>query len=145
MSGPSPRPIVLTNQQQTILERIVRRQTSSQRLVRRSWIVLLANSGKNNEQIAQQLHISRVTVQVWRQRWHESTSKLAVLEAEGIDDKTLMEWVEDLLLDKQRRGAPATFSIEQVVQIVAASFVNNPRRQGYQLLTGLPENWRLKL
>ena len=63
MSGPSPLPIKLTNQQQIILERIVRRHSSSQRLVRRTLIVLLANRGLNNEQIAQQLHISRVTVQ----------------------------------------------------------------------------------
>lgn len=63
MSGPLPRPILLTNQQQTILERIVRRHSSSQQLVRRTSILLLANSGLNNEQIAQELYISRVTVQ----------------------------------------------------------------------------------
>ena len=119
MSGPLPKPILLTNQQQTILERIVRRHSSSQQLVRRTLILLLANSGFNNEQIAQQLHMSRVTVQLWRRRWHESASKLAVLEQEGIDDKALMEWIEGILIDQQRRGAPATFSIEQVVQIIA--------------------------
>ncbi len=119
MSGPSAQPILLTNQQQTILERIVRRHSSSQQLVRRTRILLLANSGLNNEQIAQQLHMSRVTVQLWRRRWQQSTSKLAVLEQQGIDDKALMEWVESILTDQQRRGAPATFSIEQVVQIVA--------------------------
>jgi putative transposase len=119
MSGPPPAAIRLTSQQQNILERIVRRHTSSQRLVRRTRIILLANSGLNNEQIAQQLGISRVTVQLWRQRWHELASKLAVLEQEGIDDKALMEWSEGILIDQQRRGAPATFSIEQVVQIIA--------------------------
>lgn len=52
MSGPSTQHILLTNQQQTILERIVRRYSSSQQLVRRTLILLLANSGLNNEQIA---------------------------------------------------------------------------------------------
>jgi DNA-binding NarL/FixJ family response regulator len=66
MPGPPPAAIRLTNQQQNILERIVRRHTSSQRLVRRTRIILLANSGLNNEQIAQQLQLSRVTVQLWR-------------------------------------------------------------------------------
>lgn len=65
MPGPPPAAIRLTNQQQNILERIVRRHTSSQRLVRRTRIILLANSGLNNEQIAQQLQLSRVTVQLW--------------------------------------------------------------------------------
>jgi putative transposase len=119
MPGPAPAAICLTTQQQTILERIVRRHTSSQQLVRRTKIILLANSGLNNEQIAQQLHVSRVTVQLWRQRWNESASKLAVLESEGIDDQVLMKWVESILKDEQRCGAPATFTIEQVVQIVA--------------------------
>lgn len=54
-------------------------------------------------------------MQLWRQRWHKSASKLGVLEAEDIDDKALMEWVLDLLLDKQRRGAPATFNVVQIV------------------------------
>ncbi|MEQ8756871.1 MAG: helix-turn-helix domain-containing protein [Coleofasciculus sp. G1-WW12-02] len=55
------------------------RHTSQQRLVRRAKIVLLANRGLNNEQIAQQLHTSRVTVQRWRQRWNQSASKLTML------------------------------------------------------------------
>ena len=73
--------------------------------------------------------MSRVTVQLWRRRWQESDSKLAVLEQEGIDDKALMEWVESILTDQQRLGAPATFSIEQVVQIVALA-CENPQGSG---------------
>lgn len=137
MSGPLPRPILLTNQQQTILERIVRRHSSSQQLVRRTKILLLANSGLNNEQIAQELHISRVTVQLWRQRWHESASKLAVLAEEGIDDKALMEWIEGILTDQQRLGAPATFSIEQVVQIIALA-CEDPQASGLPITDWTP-------
>lgn len=137
MSGPLPRPILLTNQQQAILERIVRRHSSSQQLVRRTLILLLANSGLNNEQIAQQLRISRVTVQLWRQRWHESASKLAVLESEGIDDKALSEWLEGILTDQQRRGAPVTFSIEQVVQIVALA-CEEPQASGLPITDWTP-------
>lgn len=74
-------------------------------------------------------------------RWQESASKLAVLDQEGIDDKALMEWVESILTDQQRRGAPATFNIEQVVQIVAASLVKTRKVQDYLLQAGLPENW----
>jgi putative transposase len=137
MPGPPPAAIRLTNQQQNILERIVRRHTSSQRLVRRTRIILLANSGLNNEQIAQQLQLSRVTVQLWRQRWNESASKLAVLESEGIDDKALMEWVESILTDQERSGAPATFKIEQVVQIVALA-CEEPQASGLPITDWTP-------
>ena len=143
MSGPLPAAIHITSHQQNILKRFVRRHTSSQRLVRRTRIILLANSGLNNEQIAQQLRISRVTVQLWRQRWRESALKLAVLESEGIDDKALMEWVESILTDQERCGAPETFNIEQVVQIIAASLVKTRKLQGCQSQTGLLKNWLL--
>jgi len=78
-----------------------------------------------------------VTVQLWRQRWHESASKLALLEEEGIDDKALSEWVEDLLTDQQRRGAPATFSLEQVVQIVALA-CEQPQASGLPITDWTP-------
>ena len=110
----------------------MRRHTSSQRLVRRTRIILLANSGLNNEQIAQQLRISRVTVQLWRQRWRESALKLAVLESEGIDDKALMEWVESILTDQERCGAPETFNIEQA----SANYRGKPREDPQA--SGLP-------
>ena len=54
-----------------------------------------------------------------------------------------MEWIEGILTDQQRLGAPATFSIEQVVQIIAASFVKTRKLRGYPSLTGRPENWQL--
>lgn len=137
MSGPPAAAIRLTSQQQNILERIVRRHTSSQRLVRRTRIILLANCGLNNEQIAQQLRISRVTVQLWRQRWHESASLLAVLESEAIDDKALMEWVMRILTDQERCGAPETFNIEQVVQIIALA-CEDPQASGLPITDWTP-------
>ena len=138
MSGPSPLVILLTAQQRSILERIVRRQTSPQRLVRRARIILLANSGKNNEQIAQQLKISRVTVQQWRRRFAESASKLALLESEGINDKELMAWLEGMLTDWSRPGTPATFRTEQVVQIVALA-CEEPKVSGLPITDWTPK------
>lgn len=119
MSGPSPLPIQLSQRQQAILQQILRRHTSSQRLVRRVQIVLKANQGENNERMGRELHLNRNSIAKWRSRWHEGAKKLALLEAKGIDDKSLMKWVEDILVDQHRPGTPATFSTEQVVQIVA--------------------------
>ena len=46
MRGPQADPIVLTARQQSLLERLARRQTSPQRLVRRVQIVLAAAAGQ---------------------------------------------------------------------------------------------------
>ena len=119
MPGPSPLPIHLSQRQQGILEQIVRRQTSEQRLVRRAQILLKAHQGLNNQQIAQALGTNRETVQRWRHRWHEVEAKLTTAESETIADKDLKQWLEALLSDQPRPGAAATFSAQQVVQIIA--------------------------
>ena len=59
MPGPAAIPIILSQAQPETLEQIVRCQTSEQRLVRRTQILLKANAGLNNEQIAQALSINR--------------------------------------------------------------------------------------
>jgi hypothetical protein len=58
MSGPSALAIELSQRQQAMLQQILRRHTSSQRLVRRVQIILKANRGENNEQIGRQLQLN---------------------------------------------------------------------------------------
>ena len=60
MPGPKPELIELTATQERILERLVRREKSSQQLVRRSHIILAANQGTAN------LSVSCYTVRTWR-------------------------------------------------------------------------------
>lgn len=64
-------PIVLTPEEQALLEQQTRAATSSQRLVRRSRIVLLAGQGHSNAEIARILGITREQVLRWRQRFVE--------------------------------------------------------------------------
>ena len=119
MRGPHADPIVLTARQQSLLERLARRQTSPQRLVRRVQIVLAAAAGQATDQIARQVGLDRGTVQRWRHRWWEAAPRLAAAEAAGEDDQVLTQRLLDELDDRPRCGAPVTFSAEQVVQIVA--------------------------
>ena len=49
MAGPQPTVIKLSDRQQHILKQLLRRQTSTQRLVRRVNIILAAADGSNNE------------------------------------------------------------------------------------------------
>ncbi len=134
MRGPKPPPIVLTPTQRLVLRRLARRQTGAQRLVRRARIILEASSGANNEQIAQLLGIDRGTVRTWRMRWLEALPRLKAAENVGDDDddrdeRVVSGLVEEVLVDEPRSGKPATFSPEQICQIVALA-CEDPRESG---------------
>lgn len=119
MRGPQPPAVVLSTRLRGVLERLARRQTSSQRLVRRLQIVLAAAAGRNNDQIARDLDLHRATAQTWRMRWLVLAPRLEAAIAAGDDDRLVARLVTDALDDAPRSGAPPTFSAEQVVQIVA--------------------------
>ena len=120
--GPQPTPIELTDTQISLLEQITRRQTASQQLVRRANIILILNEGINNEQGADQLNLDRHTIRTWRGRWLEAGPGLLRAEVSPIiSDKELTGYIEEVLADAPRSGAPATFSPEQIVQIVAVA------------------------
>jgi putative transposase len=60
-------------------------------------------------------------VQTWRQRWLALTPKLAQMEVDGGSDKALTALLSAALTDHPRSGTPATFTAEQIVQIVAVA------------------------
>ena len=90
---PEPRPlkIKLSQRQRTLLEQVVRRHSNPQGLVQRAGVILSADQGMNNTQIAQQLQLARNTVWRWRQRWLTATERLSSMEVEGISDKELLQ------------------------------------------------------
>ena len=129
MSGPKPTPIELTKKQRDILERLARRETSTQRLVRRTRIVLEAAGGANNTQVARRLHIRRGTARTWRERWAAAASALSLAEEEEIEDKELTELIEQVLADEPRPGTPPVFEAEQIAQIIAVA-CEDPKDSG---------------
>lgn len=70
--------IVLTDEEKTELERLIRSKLTSVRLVQRARIVLLAAQGEQNKAIAAQLGIGRVQVGRWRERY--ARKRLAGIE-----------------------------------------------------------------
>lgn len=120
-SGPQPLPIKLTERQRTTLEQITRRQTASQNLVRRANIILTVAAGMNNQQTAQRLALHRETIITWRERWLRAIPTLLVTEQEEVGAQEWLGLIETVLSDAPRPGAPATFSPEQIVQIVAVA------------------------
>jgi putative transposase len=122
LSSPTGAPRVqLTARQQACLEQIVRRQTSPQRLVRRAKILLTLALGATECQVARQMRLNRGTVRTWPQRWLALAPKLEQIEAEGGSDKVLISLIVEALTDHPRPGTPATFTAEQIVQIVAVA------------------------
>ena len=54
-------------------------------------------------------------------RWCALTSTLEQMEADGSSDKVLTMVIVEALTDHPRAGTPATFTAEQIVQIVAVA------------------------
>jgi putative transposase len=98
----SPR-VQLTARQRACLEQMTRRQTSPQRLVRRAKILLALETGANQCHVTRQMRLNRG------------------IEADGGPDKALTTMIVEALTDHPRSGTPATFTAEQIVQIVAVA------------------------
>jgi len=62
-------PIVLTQEEQVAVDSWARSRSLPLRLVQRARIVQMAADGRENQQIARTLGVSRPTVQLWRQRF----------------------------------------------------------------------------
>lgn len=118
MRGPQPVSLQVTARQRMILEQIVRRASSPQAEVSRAKIILAAAAGRNNQQIADHLGLHLQTARAWRGRWAEAAERLAAIESDG-DEAALRAAVHELLSDAPRPGTPATFTPEQICQIVA--------------------------
>jgi putative transposase len=142
---------MLTPTQRETLQRLERRQRSSQQLVRRVRIVLEAASGASNTRIAGLLGIDRGQVRTWRKRWLECAPRLIAAEekakeeakekvSEDVDDDAstkgvlITEVVQEVLADEPRPGTPPTFTPEQVVRIVALA-CEDPREESGRPIT----------
>ena len=119
MPGPKPITITLSNLQQKILEKIVKRHQTPQQLVKRSLLILLMAQGKNNQQAAREIGVHQETAKRWRDRWLDSVGILTSVEMNSEDEKELEKVILEKLTDLQRPGTPDKFTAEQVTQILA--------------------------
>lgn len=118
--GARPTQLQVSARQEQILERVIRRAKSPQNLVTRAKIVLQGRTAARNTHIGAELKISLPTVRTWRQRWSEAREQLQEIE-EVADDKVLEAHIMTVLSDQARPGTPATFSAEQICQIIAVA------------------------
>ena len=136
---PGRKPIVppLEPLHKIALQVLIRRHNTTQQLVLRAKIILLANQGLNNQEIARKLEVSACMARQWRRRWiyFQQNSKKLNNEAEVNDkEKSASESksaseekpaqeaekiVRERLADAPRPGAPAKISPEAYCQIMA--------------------------
>lgn len=101
----APIPLQLREAERTALEQMVSRHLTPQQMAMRARIILMAEQGSNHREIARALNITRDTARYWRHRWLESSQS--------------GKSVAERLQDAPRRGAPATFTMEQVLRLFA--------------------------
>src|SRR6202043_1647288 len=116
MSGTAAK-IIISERQQKLLEEFSKSRTVGKCVSQRATIILLGFTGKLNEEIALQVGLNRQQVGIWRQRWRDAWNSLCVWEC--TEPHRLREAILDVLSDAPRPGPPATFTAEQVAEIVA--------------------------
>ena len=91
----------LSPEEHATIEKLAHSRTAAARLVERARILLLANQGHRVPAIAHQLQLTAITVRTWLKRFN----------AAGLA----------ALTDKPRTGRPATYTPQQVAEVIATS------------------------
>src|SRR5271155_875157 len=128
--------ILISERQQKLLQEFSKSRTIGKCLAQRAMIILLGFSGLFNEEIALQVGLNRIQVGLWRQRWRDAWESLCVWEC--TEPQRLREAILDVLADAPRPGGPATFTAEQVFQIVALA-CEDPKLSGRPI-----DHWTLR-
>src|SRR5947209_19804900 len=108
MRGPKPDALSLSELERSELKRLVRGHTTAQQVALRARIILEADAGKNNSQIARELDVSVETVRAWRKRW-------LAFQSIALADLS----VQERLSDVPRPGRRSQISAEQICQVIA--------------------------
>lgn len=97
--------IILSESEQSDLEKLVRRSKTGQQLALRARIILRAGAGEGHGEISRELGITKDTSRQWRRRWLEGSER-------GLS-------VEARLSDAARPGTPGKFTLEQFTELYA--------------------------
>ena len=140
LSGRTAKQVETTELQQKILEKLSKSQKVSHAHVRRARIILEAKAGKTTAEIAKNMSCTRETVRRWRARWVLQHTVLAEREKD-VSEGGYQKLIEATLSDKERCGCPATFTSEQLCQIIAVA-VQPPEEYGCPVTHWTPKELR---
>jgi putative transposase len=135
MKYPKKPPIVLTDREHTVLETLAHSRTLERRCGERATIILKLASGIPKQTIAEAVHLTRKIVYLWYDRWLAAQDRLR--GAHDASDKEFRQLIEEILADRPRPGTPATFTAEQVCQIMALA-CQKPEDLGLPFSTWTP-------
>jgi putative transposase len=138
MNRKEAQPIHVGKKAAKLLGQIVRETSSPYWLVTRAKVILRAAGGESNSQIGREMGMTRNTVIKWRGRWQDNQDRVDALEDVEVSEQDVREAVENILADAPRKGAPPTFTAEQVVQIVAIA-CEDPAQSGRPVTHWTPE------
>ncbi len=123
------RQLILSENQRRILESLVRRTLCPQAVALRAKVVLAADESLGMARIGRNLGCSRELARRWRDRFSDAQASWGA-SADQWDADTLTDKIVELLEDRERSGAPATFTPEQLCQIVALACEKRPEECG---------------
>jgi len=117
--------LVLSEPQRRILESLTRRTLCPQAVALRAKVVLAVDKGHGMARIGRDLTCSRELARRWRDRFVAAQASWGAA-ADQWDADTLTDKIVELLEDRERSGAPAKFTPEQLCQIVALACEKRP-------------------
>lgn len=120
--------LVLSDSQLDVLQSIIRKTHCPQAIALRARLVLAAADGLNPSDAARKLGCVRLVARRWPERFAQAQRQWGDA-ADQWSQQVLTDKVLDVLEDRERCGAPATFTAEQMCQIMAVA-VENPQECG---------------
>jgi len=102
------------------LERLQRRRSTPQSLVKRVKIILELARGTSVSETARRIKVGRRIVHKWGTRWGEAIPRMESLEGSPeAKERTPLKLIEEVLSDAPRPGMPPKCSAEQVTEVIA--------------------------
>jgi len=126
---PCSRRLVLSDHQRSVLQALVRKTLCPQAVASRARLVLAAAEGLGPSEAGRAVGCSREVARRWRERFAQAQQAWGAAAGEW-DQAVLTEKVLDVLEDRERPGAPSTFTAEQLCQIVALACEKRPEECG---------------
>ncbi len=110
--------LLLSKKQKEILSRIANSRIAGKCHTVRANIILLCAAGLSNIEISRRVGLESKAVSRWRRRWEINSDNINEAESNCRKEVDLLRFIEGVLCDAPRPGAPPKFTEEQLCQIL---------------------------
>jgi len=117
MSWKNATKIEISEKEEKILKENATGTHTPLHLKMRSEIILRASKGKSNNEIEREMKLNSETVKLWRDKYGAQKEELR--QTESSSPHKMRRFIEEILSDAPRAGAPPKFTDEQVASIIA--------------------------